>query len=81
MFENSRRRIRTADLKVMSLARFRFSTLRMGEDGVEPPEPLSNRFTVGTATSTEYSPKSGTPGIEPETRVRLCQFATSVHST
>ena len=30
----------------------------MGEDGVEPPEPESNRFTVCTATSTEYSPKT-----------------------
>ena len=30
----------------------------MGEDGVEPPEPESNRFTVCPATSTEYSPKT-----------------------
>lgn len=30
----------------------------MGEDGVEPPEPLSNWFTASTATSTEYSPKT-----------------------
>lgn len=63
MFENSRRRIRTADLKVMNLARFRFSTLRMGEDGVEPPEPLSNRFTVGIATSTKYSPITRKPRV------------------
>lgn len=43
----------------MSLARFHFSTLQMGEDGVEPPEPEGNRFTVCAATSTEYSPRTG----------------------
>lgn len=47
----------------LSLARCRFSTLRMGEDGVEPPEPESNRFTVCPATSTEYSPKTRTPRV------------------
>lgn len=35
----------------------------MGEDGVEPPEPESNRFTVCTATSTEYSPKTRAPRV------------------
>ena len=47
----------------LSLARCRFSTLRMGEDGVEPPEPESNRFTVCTATSTEYSPITRKPRV------------------
>lgn len=37
----------------------------MGEDGVEPPEPLSNRFTAGTATPTEYSPLIAGGGLEP----------------
>lgn len=35
----------------------------MGEDGVEPPEPESNRFTVCTATYTEYSPKTRAPRV------------------
>lgn len=37
----------------------------MGEDGVEPPEPLSNRFTAGTATPMEYSPLVAGGGLEP----------------
>ena len=92
---NCRRRIRTAGIKDMNLARFQFSILPcvdfqhictgnprtdcflhlgqhphisysdeiMGEDGVEPPEPESNRFTVCTATSTEYSPKTRAPRV------------------
>lgn len=96
MFENSRRRIRTAVLNGMNLVRFHFSILRytwafsifvpaahkptvsyildsilifclfykiVGEDGVEPPEPLSNWFTASPATSTEYSPKTQTPWV------------------
>ena len=35
----------------------------MGEDGVEPPELLSNRFTVCPATSTEYSPITRKPRV------------------
>lgn len=35
----------------------------VGEDGVEPPELLSNRFTVCPATSTEYSPITRKPRV------------------
>ena len=35
----------------------------VGEDGVEPPEPLSNWFTASTATPTEYSPRTRTPRV------------------
>lgn len=50
-------------LHLGQLPHISYSDEIMGEDGVEPPEPESNRFTVCTATSTEYSPKTRAPRV------------------